>query len=179
MKKLLYLFLTVLIVGCSSDTKKSNESWLFVHTADNAQVTTTTIVMPMTNDIFAFTDRPYRKHLYMNGKQYASLWSNDETNSFYTDPPNAVLTWMDGDGVEEVEVVITDADFDGVNIIYTINDTSGIITDNIENVSLFVDGVRTPTSNINSPTNNIIIPESVYSIGISSSVSSAISNPLK
>ena len=30
---------------CSSDTKKSNESWLFVHTADNAQVTNTTIVL--------------------------------------------------------------------------------------------------------------------------------------
>ena len=124
---------------CSSDTKKSNESWLFVHTADNAQVTNTTIVMPMTNDIFAFTDRPYRKHLYMNGTQYASLWSNDETNSFYTDPPNAVLTWVDGDEVKEVEVVITDADFDGDNIIYTIENSN--LTDNqsFEDVSLFVD----------------------------------------
>ena len=99
MKNLIYLFLTVLIFACSTDENNNVDDtqveWLFVHTADNAQVTTTTIVMPMTNDIFAFTDRPYRKHLYMNGKQYASLWSNDETNSFYTDPPNAVLTWMD------------------------------------------------------------------------------------
>jgi hypothetical protein len=139
MKKLTYLFLGLLIFACSSDTKKSNESWLFVHTADNAQVTNTTIVMPMTNDIFAFTDRPYRKHLYMNGTQYASLWSNDETNSFYTDPPNAVLTWVDGDEVKEVEVVITDADFDGDNIIYTIENSN--LTDNqsFEDVSLFVD----------------------------------------
>ena len=139
MKKLTYLFLGLLIFACSSDTKKSNESWLFVHTADNAQVTNTTIVMPMTNDIFAFTDRPYRKHLYMNGTQYASLWSNDETNSFYTDPPNAVLTWVDGDEVKEVEVVITDADFDGDNIIYTIENSN--LTDNqsFDDVSLFVD----------------------------------------
>ena len=139
MKKLTYLFLGLLIFACSSDTKKSNESWLFVHTADNAQVTNTTIVMPMTNDIFAFTDRPYRKHLYMNGKNFASLWSNDETNSFYTDPPNAVLTWVDGDEVKEVEVVITDADFDGDNIIYTIENSN--LTDNqsFEDVSLFVD----------------------------------------
>ena len=139
MKKLIYLFLALIIVACSSDIKKSNESWLFVHTADNAQVTNTTIVMPMTNNIFAFTDRPYRRHLYMDGEQYASLWSNDETNSFKIDPPNAVLTWMDGDEINEVEVVITDANFDGDNIIYTINKTSGIIKDNIENVSLFVD----------------------------------------
>ena len=139
MKKLLYLFLTVLIVACSSDNKKSNVSWLFVHTADNTQVTNTTIVMPMTNDIFAFTDRPYRKHLYMNGTQYASLWSNDETNSFYTDPPNAVLTWMDGDEIKEVEVVITDADFDGVNIIYTIENATIKANQPLEGVSLFVD----------------------------------------
>ena len=146
MKKLLYLFLTVLIVACSSDNKKSNVSWLFVHTADNTQVTNTTIVMPMTNDIFAFTDRPYRKHFYMNGEQFTSLWDdNEEIDNFYTDPPNAVLTWVDGDEVKEVEVVITDADFDGDNIIYTINETSGIITDNIENVSLFVDPIGSLT----------------------------------
>ena len=145
MKKLIYLFLALLIFACSSDTKKSNESWLLVHTADNAQVTNTTIVMPMTNDIFSFTDRPYRKHLYMNGTQYASLWSNDETNSFYTDPPNAVLTWVDGDEVKEVEVVITDADFDGDNIIYTIENSN--LTDNqsFEDVSLFVDSSFTNT----------------------------------
>ena len=140
MKKLIYLFLTLLIVSCSSDTKKSNESWLFVHTADNAQVTNTTIVMPMTNDIFAFTDRPYRKHFYMNGEQFTSLWDdNEEIDNFYTDPPNAVLTWVDGDEVKEVEVVITDADFDGDNIIYTIENSN--LTDNqsFDDVSLFVD----------------------------------------
>ena len=67
MKKGIYLFLALLIVACS-DTKKSNESWLLFHTANNAQMTNTNIVMPMTNEIFAFTDKPYRKHAYMNGK---------------------------------------------------------------------------------------------------------------
>jgi hypothetical protein len=95
--------------------------------------------MPVTNDIFAFTDRPYRKHIYMNGKKFASLWSETSENSFKTDPPNAVLTWMDGDETKEVEVVITGASSDGDTITYTINDASGIITGDILNVSLFVD----------------------------------------
>ena len=60
-------------------------------------------------DIFAFTDRPYRKHAYMTGEQFASLSADSGSDSFKTDPPNAVLTWLDGDKVHEAEVVITDA----------------------------------------------------------------------
>mgnify|MGYP000164158748 CR=1 FL=1 len=144
MRNLIYLFLTVLIVACSDDTKKPNESWLLVHTADNAQLTNSvTIVMPITNDIFAFTDRPYRKHLYMDGKQYTSLWDdNDDTNNFYADPPNAVLTWVDEDKIKELEVVITGAIFDGNTISYTIINNSGIITGDIVYVSLFIDDIN-------------------------------------
>jgi hypothetical protein len=69
-----------------------------------------------------------------------SYWSNDATNSFQFDPPNAVLTSVDGDEIKEVEVVITGASFDGSNIIYTIENP--ILTNNqtFVDVSLFVDG---------------------------------------
>ena len=66
--------------------------------------------MPFTEDIFAFTDRPNREHKYISGDEFASYWNDyDDENSFKLDPPNAVLTWVDADGVSEVEVVITDA----------------------------------------------------------------------
>lgn len=97
------------------------------------------MIIPLTRDIFAFTDRPYRKHLYLNGKQYASLWSANENSSFKTDPPNAVLTWVDGDQVKELEVIITNTTFNDGNLTYVIKDNSGIVFGNIENVSLFVD----------------------------------------
>ena len=147
MKKLTYLFLALLIVACTTDdnNNETQEQWLLVHTATQATATnSTTLVMPLTNDIFAFSDRPYRDYFYLNGEQYASLWDdNEETDNFYTDPPNAVLTWVDGDEVKEVEVVITDADFDGDNIIYTIENSN--LTDNqsFEDVSLFVDNFWT------------------------------------
>jgi hypothetical protein len=81
---------------------KLAEEWLFVHTADEAQViNNTTIVMPVTRDIFAFTDRPYRKHAYMTGEQFTSLWAKAGNNGFKTDPPNAVLTWVEGEDVKE------------------------------------------------------------------------------
>ena len=143
MKKLIYLFLGLLFVACSSDdnNNETQEEWLFVHTATQAISTNSnTLVMPVTNDIFAFSDRPYRDYVYLNGEEYASLWDdNQETDNFYTDPPNAVLTWVDGDEVKEVEVVITDAEFDGDNIIYTFENSNLTFNQSFEYVSLFVD----------------------------------------
>jgi hypothetical protein len=120
---------------------KPAEEWLFVHTADEAQVTNnTTIVMPVTRDVFAFTDRPYRKHAYMTGEQFASMWADSGSDSFKTDPPNAVLTWVDGEDVKEAEVVITGASIDGNSITYTRKYSATIPDGTLKEVSLFVDG---------------------------------------
>jgi hypothetical protein len=119
---------------------KPAEEWLFVHTAQEAQViNTTTIVIPVTRDVFAFTDRPYRKHAYMTGEQFVSLWADSGSNSFKTDPPNAVLTWVDGEDVKEAELVITGASIDGNSITYTHKYSATIPSGVLKAVSLFVD----------------------------------------
>jgi|GEM_PF-1072509 hypothetical protein len=145
MKKLLYLFIatSIFLASCSKDcsTPESQEEWLFVHTAVSAQIlNATTIEIPVTKKILAFTDRPYRKQYYMTAQQYADLWTHSGDNCFKEDPPNAVLTWADGEEMKEVEVVITNAVSDSSTIIYTINDTSAVIAGDIMNASLFVDG---------------------------------------
>ena len=149
MKKLSYLFLALLILACTTDDNNNvdnsntlEKEWLYTHTALEATATSsTTIVMPFTEDIFAFTDRPNREYKYISGDEFASYWNDyDDENSFKLDPPNAVLTWVDADGVSEVEVVITDANFDGNNVIYTIENTSITANQSFEEVSLFVDG---------------------------------------
>ena len=146
MKKLIYLVLTVLIVACSSDNDDNDDNyvdeaeWLYVHTAIEANATnSTTLVMPVTNDIFAFTDRPNREHKYISAYEFVSYWSEDATNSFKFDPPNAVLTSVGDDGVAEVEVVIIDASTDGDNITYTIQNPKLTENATFEDVSLFVD----------------------------------------
>ena len=149
MKKLIYLFLALLIVACTTDDNNNDDNsndlqkeWLYTHTALEATaISSATIVIPFTEDIFAFTDRPNREFKYISGDEFASYWNDyDDANSFKLDPPNAVLTWVDTDGVEEVEVVITDANFDGDNIIYTIENSSITANQSFEEVSLFVDG---------------------------------------
>ncbi|MBD44076.1 MAG: hypothetical protein CMC65_02375, partial [Flavobacteriaceae bacterium] len=148
MKKLTYLFLALLMLACTTDDNNNvdnsntlEKEWLYTHTALEATATSsTTIVIPFTADIFAFSDRPNREHKYISGGEFASYWNDyDDENSFKLDPPNAVLTWVDADGVSEVEVVITDANFDGNNIIYTIENTTITANQSFEDVSLFVD----------------------------------------
>ena len=137
------------MLSCTTDDNNNvdnsntlEKEWLYTHTALEATATSsTTIVMPFTEDIFAFTDRPNREFKYISGDEFASYWNDyDDENSFKLDPPNAVLTWVDADGVSEVEVVITDGDFDGNNVIYTIENTSITANQSFEDVSLFVDG---------------------------------------
>jgi hypothetical protein len=147
MKKILYLFLvtSIFLSSCSKDCPipEAQEEWLFVHTAASAKIlNTTTIVMPLVDDIFAFTDRPYRKSYHMTGQHYAELWIHQGENCFQDDPPNAVLTWVDGGESKEIEVVITHAVLDSTSITYTIWDDSGIIIEDIVHPSLFVDGAN-------------------------------------
>ena len=151
--------LSIIILSLMASTftfaeDKPAEEWLFVHTAEEAQVTNnTTIVMPVTRDIFAFTDRPYRKHAYMTGEQFASLWADSGSDSFKTDPPNAVLTWVEGEDVKEAEIVVTGASLDGKSMTYTVmginiqqegmayREHKGYT---INNVSVFFDGYYIP-----------------------------------
>ncbi len=144
MKQLITTFNILLLAALSSSfafaEDKPAEEWLFVHTAEEAQViNNTTIVLPVKRDIFAFTDRPYRKHAYMTGEQFASLWAKAGNNGFKTDPPNAVLTWVDEDDVKEAEVVITGASIDGNSIIYTHKYSATIPSGVLKAVSVFVD----------------------------------------
>ena len=118
--------------------------WLFVHTAQTAEMTSdTTLVMPVTRDIFAFTDRPNRMHAYMNAHEYVSLWDEGEGDTFKADPPNAVLTWVDGDEMKEAELLILNAETvrHGREIAYEVKLEAGRVADGkLMSTSLFIDG---------------------------------------
>ena len=129
----------------AEDAAKPAE-WLFVHTAQTAEMTSaTTLVMPVTRDIFAFTDRPNRMHGYMNAHEFVSLWDEGEGDTFKADPPNAVLTWVDGDEMKEVEVRIISAltASNGREIAYeVILDAGQAPAGKFGFASVFVDAVR-------------------------------------
>ena len=118
--------------------------WLFVHTAQTAEMTSpTTLVMPATRDIFAFTNRPNRMHGYMNAHEFVSLWDEGKGDTFKADPPNAVLTWVDGEELKEAELLIISAETvgHGREISYEVKLLAGETpVDVANNASFFVDG---------------------------------------
>ena len=127
-----------------AEETKDKISWLFVQTAETAEVTSEdTLVMPVTREIFAFTDRPNRLHGYMNAHEFVAFW--DEGGTFKADPPNAVLTWVDADKeVQEAEVILTGAEvrMQGRAIAYEleVEGDQTLVLGPISRVSLFIDG---------------------------------------
>ncbi len=126
--------------------------WLFVHTSQTAEMTRDiTLVMPVARDIFAFTDRPRRLHGYMNAYEFVSMWEG-EGDTFRGDPPNAVLTWVDGENVREAEVVVANAVVTdrGESISYEVVFEAGDhLQSRLDEVSFFIDGFKAPTPRTN------------------------------
>ena len=65
---------------------------LILHTAATAElISDTTLVVPFLQDVFAFTDRPYRQHEYLNATQFVSLWNDAGSDAYYYDHEHPFL----------------------------------------------------------------------------------------
>ena len=123
----------------------SPPEWLYVQTAATAQMTSdTTLEIPITRDVFGFTDRPNRRHAYFTASEFEAFWSEEGANSFSEDPPNAVLTWLDGEEQREAEITLNSATVyaDGIqeSLVYEITlETEQMPDAQMSYVSLFVD----------------------------------------
>ena len=155
--------LFLLIISClffascadSEEPKRDNHKkdtvaeWLFVQTSPEAKMTSdTTLVMLVTREIFAFTDRPNRKCAYATANEFVSLW--EVGGSFKDDPPNAVLTWAEGNKAHEAEVVLTGASAlaHGRAISFEVKLAAGEVpSGKMQYVSLFVDRYPLPDGN--------------------------------
>jgi hypothetical protein len=142
--KPLALIASLLFTSSAFAEEAKPAEWLFVQTAPTAEMTSeTTLVMPVIREIFAFTDRPNRQHSYMAAHAFVSLWDRAEGDTFKANPPNAVLTWIDGDKVHEAEIIITGASVlaHGRAISFEVKlETGEAPSGKMRGVSLFVDG---------------------------------------
>jgi hypothetical protein len=125
--------------------------FLFVQTAkgmtfDKAtSKLTLTGVSPVT--VF-FADRPERIAGNMPTKSFVPFWSKGK-DSFLSDPPNADLSILEGETVQQVVVVLQNPVLKGDALTYTVKVLEGSMPAKGTAVSLFIDVIgmpRTPVS---------------------------------
>ena len=86
-----------------------------------------------------FTDRPRREVGHMRSSRFVELWDAG-AESFAIDPPNAVLSFLDGDEApDDVVVVLHDPKLAGDELTYTVDVLEGALPASMGPCTLFID----------------------------------------
>ncbi|HUK45520.1 MAG TPA: hypothetical protein VLV28_09510, partial [Gaiellaceae bacterium] len=95
-----------------------------------------------------FADRPKRDVGHMTTTDFVDLWAIGD-NSFETDPPNAVLAFLEpgGEVPDDAVIVLKEPNLDGAgNLAYTIEVLEGTVPAQAGPVTLFIDPFGRPLS---------------------------------
>jgi hypothetical protein len=124
------------------------EESMFVQTAQGITSDGATLVLEgVTPSTLYFSDRPQRVVCHMATTDFVDLWGKGD-NSFETDPPNAVLSFLEpgGDVPEDVVVVIREPRLNDGQLSYAIEVLEGAVPKESGPVTLFVDPFGRPAS---------------------------------
>ena len=94
-----------------------------------------------------FADRPERVVGHVSTQKFVSQWGDGE-NSFASDPPNAVVTFLEsGDTIpEDATVVLRDPQLVGDTLTYRVEVLEGSLPAQAGPCSLFIDPIGRPLS---------------------------------
>jgi hypothetical protein len=91
-----------------------------------------------------FADRPRREVGHMRSGRFVELWEAG-AESFAVDPPNAVLSFLDGDdSPDDVVVVLHDPKLEGNELTYTVDVLEGTLPESTGPCALFIDSFGRP-----------------------------------
>ena len=125
------------------------EESMFVQTAQGIDSDGTTLTLRgVTSSTLYFSDRPERVVGHMSTADFVDLWAIGD-NSFETDPPNAVLAFLEpGDEVPEDAVVVLKAPNldEAGDLAYSIEVLEGTVPAHTGPVTLFIDPFGRPLS---------------------------------
>jgi len=124
------------------------EESMFVQTAQGVDSEGGTLTLRgITLSTLFFSDRPQRVTGHMTTAQFVELWAAGD-NSFDTDPPNAVLAFLEpgGDVPEDVVVVLKKPILGGADLSYSIEVLDGTVPAHAGPVTLFIDPFGRPLS---------------------------------
>jgi hypothetical protein len=124
------------------------EESMFVQTAQGVISEDGTLTLRgVTPSTLYFSDRPMRVVGQMKTADFVGLWGEGD-NSFETDPPNAVLSFLEpGDDVpEDAVIVIKDPRLENSHLTYSIEVLEGTVPAQAGAVTLFIDPFGRPLS---------------------------------
>jgi hypothetical protein len=90
-----------------------------------------------------FSDRPERIAGNMKTAAFVPFWSKGK-DSFLADPPNADISILEGDKLQQVVAVLQDPELKGESLTYTIKVLEGDMPAKGADVSVFIDVIGMP-----------------------------------
>jgi hypothetical protein len=126
----------------------ATEEAMFVQTAQGIDSADGTLALRgITPSTLYFSDRPQRAVGHMASTDFVELWGAGE-NSFETDPPNAVLSFLEpgADVPEDVVIVIKEPQLTNGDLSYSIEVLEGAVPAHTGPVTLFIDPFGRPLS---------------------------------
>jgi hypothetical protein len=124
---------------------------MFVQTAEGIDSDGQSLTLRgITPSTLYFSDRPKRVVGHMATPDFVDLWAIGD-NSFETDPPNAVLAFLqpDADAPDDAVVVLKEPNLDGTgDLTYSIELLEGTVPTHAGPVTLLIDPFGRPLSPI-------------------------------
>jgi len=125
------------------------EESMFVQTAQGVASDGATLTLRgITPSTLYFSDRPQRVVGHMTTADFVDLWAIGD-NSFETDPPNAVLSFLEpgADVPDDAVIVLREPNLDGAGqLTYSIEVLEGTVPAETGPVTLFIDPFGRPLS---------------------------------
>ncbi len=124
------------------------EESMFVQTAQGIDSTNATLTLKgVTPSTLYFSDRPQRVVGHMTTADFVDLWGAGD-NSFESDPPNAVLSFLEAGGEvpDDAVIVIKEPRLTDGELSYSIEVLEGTVPAQTGPVTLFIDPFGRPLS---------------------------------
>lgn len=118
------------------DTKDAG--YLFVLSATSGSLERDTLTLNGVPNVIYFSDRPARKTGHMNLASLVEMWDKGD-DSFKSDPPNAVLSVLDKDGAQNIEVELKSVEVKRDSISFNVKVLAGNMSGPFGSASLFID----------------------------------------
>jgi len=132
--------------GVKEKEQAKQADFLFVQTAKSMSFDKSTNKLTLggvSSTTLFFSDRPERIAGNMKTAAFVPFWSTGK-DSFLKDPPNADVSILEGDKLQQVVVVLQSPELKGDTLVYSIKVLQGDMPAKGADVSIFIDVIGMP-----------------------------------